>query len=109
MLESSIKIRGEDAVIHLSGRLDSTTARDFQSRVDEALSKSPKRVVLEMGRVGFMSSAALRVIIMLLKQGKAAGVDILAAQASDEILEIFRISGFQKMIRTVATVDEALQ
>ncbi|MFT5469748.1 MAG: anti-anti-sigma factor [Verrucomicrobiales bacterium] len=106
--EASVQINGDAAVINLTGRLDSTTSPEFEAAVNEAAAKEPKRFIMEMSKVGFMSSAALRVIIILIKEGQASGAEVVAAGASSDVLEIFRISGFQKMIKTTPTLEEAL-
>lgn len=108
---SNITVEKQDkaSVIHLEGRLDSCNSAEFEDAVKQSLEPGPDKVIMNMEKVGFMSSAALRVILVLMKDAQAANASVLVAAASDNINDIFRISGFQSMITSVPTLEEALQ
>ena len=105
----TVETKDKTSIIHLQGRLDNSNSAEFEEAVRQSLEGGPGKVIMHMEKVGFMSSAALRVILILMKGAKAADAPVLVAAASDNINEIFRISGFQSVITSVPTLEEALR
>ena len=63
------------AKIALSGELDASTAPAFKAEIEKAALGNPKKLILLMQDLDYMSSAGLRVLIFA-KQKMRIGVDI---------------------------------
>jgi anti-sigma B factor antagonist len=89
----------------LSGDIDGKTAPDAQGRLLEMLTKNP-RLVLDMTKVGFLSSAGLRVMLLLYRQAAARNGRIVLVGLSEEIKDTMSMTGFLRFFTVAGSVDE---
>lgn len=81
--------------IHLIGRLDTTTAPAAEKEIQAAREKNaPNRILVDCGKLDFISSAGLRVILRL----KKAVRDTKIINVSPEVYEILDMTGFTEMM-----------
>lgn len=87
---------GNALTIALDGRLDTTTAPQFEAEVTGGLNGVTDFTV-DMSRLVYVSSAGLRVLLkaqkLMNKQGK-----MTVKNASQEIKEIFEVTGFDELL-----------
>lgn len=89
--------RGVDAVLHLSGLIDSMAEPALQAAYEEAERLSPQTVTLDFSNVTYMNSTGIALIVSLLAQARAAQLPLVASGLSDHYREIFtmtRLSDF---------------
>jgi anti-sigma B factor antagonist len=94
-------------VAALAGNIDSRTAPLIQDQLI-ALAEPGSKVVLEMSQVVYMSSAGLRVLLMLFRQLDSNGGRIILAGLREEIRDIMAITGFLELFSVSDTLDEAV-
>lgn len=107
-LALSMEVAGHTQVVHVTGRIDTTTADRFDARLQQAAAPGTTHMVLDITRVTYVSSAGLRSLLTLLKRVKAQGGRLVLAGASHRVVEILDIAGFTDMFTMTATPDEAL-
>ena len=78
------------------GRIDAITAADFGEMIGEKLDDIEK-LLLDFSEVEYVSSMGLRVILDLQKLMKAQG-DMIIAHVKPNVLEIFTMTGFDKIL-----------
>ena len=81
----------------LSGRLDTTTAPALQEILIPEFD-AVKDVVLDFSDLTYVSSAGLRVLLMGQKTAKAKEGKLTVVNVSDEIMEVFEMTGFADML-----------
>lgn len=91
-----------------SGRIDGQNALDFQASVDTAIGDSTDPVILELNNLTYISSAGLRVILLLAKTLKSRSVPFSMCDISAAVKEVFEISGFGNTIAIHDTRADAL-
>jgi anti-sigma B factor antagonist len=79
-------------VMELSGSLDGKTAPDVQKQVLSG-AEGQNKVILDMTAVTFVSSAGLRVLLLLYRQLKAKGGEIALVGTSEEIKDVMSNTG----------------
>jgi len=84
---------GGAALLSLSGRLDTVTAPNLHEELDQAYLVA-SRVELDFTDVAYVSSAGLRVLLLGEKTAKANGKVMVIKNISDDVREIFEITGF---------------
>lgn len=84
-------------VVALSGRLDSTTAKQLEDMLPERMQTTPQ-VVLDLAEIQYVSSAGLRVILKAAKAAKSAGHRLLLAGLAPQVQEVFQVSGFATIL-----------
>jgi len=88
---------GNRTILTLSGRLDTTTAPKLQEALFPELEEA-KYVKLDFAGITYVSSAGLRVLLVGEKTAKAKDVKMVLVNVSQEIMEIFEMTGFTEML-----------
>jgi anti-sigma B factor antagonist len=88
--------------------VDDLALQEVQRELLELLGQSDGRVVLDLSRVGFVSSAALGLLVRIRKQCGEAGTALKLCGISPAIDETFRICGLNALFQIYPNPDEAL-
>jgi anti-sigma B factor antagonist len=99
--------RGDATVIVLEGELDGKTAPVAQGQIVPLIPAGGK-IVLDMRGVGYMSSAGLRMMLLLYRQALAKETRIALAGLSEEIRDTMDATGFLDFFVVADGVDEGL-
>lgn len=87
---------GEKLTVALTGRLDTTTAPELDEVVKGEL-VGVKSLTFDFGKLEYISSAGLRVLLSAQKiMNKQGEMEILGS--SDELKEIFDVTGFSDIL-----------
>jgi anti-sigma B factor antagonist len=101
-------VRGEVTVVVLDGILDSRTALSVQDGLDKVLAEHTL-VLLDMSRMTYLSSAGLRVLLLLYRQAERAGARVVLAGVVSDVLEVMIATGFSDFFTLVDTVDDGMK
>lgn len=80
------------ATISVSGHLNTNTAGDLEREFSQVLSRC-QTVILDFQELVYLSSAGLRVLVAAQKQVSASGGTMRIANLTDEVREVFEITG----------------
>ena len=83
---------GGEAVLKLGGHLNTNTAADLEEALEPVFERTNK-VVLDFADLEYLSSAGLRVLVATQKRVTAAEGALRIVNASDDIREVFDITG----------------
>lgn len=100
------KTEDDILIINIEGSIDSKSAQDVQEKVIKAIQDKDK-VILGLEKVDFISSAGLRVLLMLYRQIKTNEGKVILAGTNEEIKEVMNITGFIQYFIFTGTVEEA--
>ena len=109
-LAMEIKTRREKeaTVVAVKGRLDASSAPQFEKEISDLITGTMAHFVVDLGQLEYISSAGLRVILSIAKQLEKKGGKIFLANLTDQVQEVFEISGFSAIIPIHSSVDSAL-
>ena len=82
---------GDDIVIRVEGDVDLINEEDLERVLSQACGES-RRVVLDASLVGFVGSAAIRVLILTQRVCTDHGADFVIRQPSDRLVRLLEIS-----------------
>ena len=94
-------------VISPAGRVDGSNSAEFHEALTAALSDDDSRVILDMGGIDYISSAGLRVLLLLAQNLGGSSTPFAVCSLAPSVDEVFRISGFNQIIKVFGTLDEA--
>jgi anti-anti-sigma factor len=98
-------------VVAPAGRVDHATAEGLREALAPFLARcraDGDRLVLDLGRVDYVSSAGLRVLMLAARQAKAQQGFLALAAATPLVQEILEISKFTLVLRTLPSVRDAV-
>lgn len=112
-MEFSSQQFADVTLIQVEGRIDHKTAKDFENALKPYLEACAageyKKILVDLGGVDFMTSAGLRVLMIVAKTcGKQRG-EIVVAALQPIIEEIFKITRFDLVLKIFPTVKSALE
>ena len=94
-----IEERDNDVLVLLPvNRLDSTNAHLFESMLMDHISKGELRMIIDFGRLNFISSSGLRVLLIVANKLSATQGKLVLCDMQEHIQEVFMISGFDQLI-----------
>jgi anti-sigma B factor antagonist len=95
-------------VIGVQGEIDMYTAPRLRELLIDLVSKGSHQLVVNLGKVGFLDSTGLGVLVGGLKRVRAhdGSLDLVCTQ--QRILKIFRITGLTEVFGIYETVDQAI-
>lgn len=96
-MEINKTYNGNNMIINLSGRLDTTTAPDLESLVNSEF-KQKDKVTMDFKDLVYVSSAGLRVILLAQKIMTAAGAGLIIRNVNDTVMEVFEMTGFADIL-----------
>ena len=84
-----------------AGRLDFGAAAAFQSQLEKALAgaaQAPVGMIVDCAALDYVSSAGLRVFLLVARGAKRAGVALALCSLKPAVREVFEVSGFSQLI-----------
>ena len=95
-------------VIDVQGEIDMYTAPRLRELLINLVSKGSYQLVVDLGKVGFLDSTGLGVLVGGLRRVRAhdGSLDLVCMQ--QRILKIFRITGLTEVFGIYETVDQAI-
>ena len=107
-MEISTERIGNTLILVPGGRIDGQNALEFQAEINGAIENSDNAVILQLNKLSYISSAGLRVILLLAKTLRSRNIKFGMCEISDTVKDVFEISGFSKIIPTHNTRDKAV-
>jgi len=108
MIEIKEEKINNQVVIHLGGRIDSTSAIEFEEKLIEIIDTKCYTIVIDFINVQFISSAGLRVLLLAAKKVKPYNGQILLSSLSADVREVFDISGFSSIFGIHEDISSAI-
>ncbi len=107
-MQISVKTADEVKVLEFKGNLDTQTSSDAQEQLTELIAKGEKKILVHFGKLEYISSAGLRVLLTAAKQLKPGGGEIRICSLNEVVKEVFDISGFITIFKVFGSESEAL-
>jgi stage II sporulation protein AA (anti-sigma F factor antagonist) len=104
----SVEKQGDIAVVAVAGQINSANAAEIESRLLEQVEQGEQRCVLDLGQLDYISSAGLRVVLLMAKKLKQNQGSLVLCNLQPHVREVFDISGFLAILTVTETRDQAL-
>lgn len=90
------------------GRLDSTTSTALDERLASIVAGGARRIVVDFAQVEYISSAGLRVMLVLAKKLRDGRGALALCGMGDTVREVFSLAGFLPLFTIEASRPAAL-
>ncbi len=102
------EVTGDLLIARPQGQLNSTNAAAAEAQLLAHVAASVRRVGLDFAQLDYISSAGLRVVLVLAKRLKQAGGKLVLFGMQPHVREVFEVSGFLAILNVSATREQAL-
>jgi anti-sigma B factor antagonist len=107
-MDINIKTIEQVTVVEISGELDGKTAPSAQEKIVPLIGEGGK-ILLDMSQVSYMSSAGLRMMLLLYRQAAGREGKIALVGLSEDIEDTMSATGFLDYFTTKDTVEAGLE
>ena len=96
---------GDRVELVARGRIDSETATELEAAVEEQLRLGRHTIRLDLGAVGFLSSAGIRSLFNVHRAAKGAGGSCLVSRSSEPIHRVLTLSRLAPLLMEPGAID----
>lgn len=96
-------------IIAIQGRLDPEETQELEKLVLASVDSDGKRLLFDFGELEYINSSGLRVLVMAYQRMKQVQGKVAICNIRDYILEVFEISGYDKIFSIFPTQEQALK
>jgi anti-anti-sigma factor len=101
--------RGDVLIVPLDGRLDAVDAPDMSRFILGLIDAGNKKLVIDLTRLDYISSAGLQVFVQVAKRLRTEGGELRLCAPSEQVRRVFDIAGLSLRMDMLASVDEAVR
>ncbi len=88
----------KELTLAIEGRIDTITSQELDEEINVELANFDS-LIMDFSDLEYISSAGLRVLIATQKKLKADNIPFIIRNVNDTVGEIFRMSGFDKILK----------
>lgn len=99
---------GVVVVLQVTGRIDSTTAPMLGERLVAMLGSAGSRVVVELSRLDYISSAGFRVLLLAAKRAEQTASKLVLCGVSGKVRQLFDLGGFLDLFTITSSREEGI-
>jgi anti-sigma B factor antagonist len=107
-LSLSTRTMADHRVLEVGGEIDVYTAPQLRERLIAMVEDGDRRVIVDLGRVEFLDSTGLGVLVGALKRLRGVGGELRLVCGQERLLKIFRITGLDGVFTLYPSVDAAV-
>ena len=96
------------AVVAVAGKVDASTEQPFRDALTSVLAHGVPRIVVDLSRVAFMSSAGIGVLMGVRRVLADAGGSLVLASPHGEVAQVLSITGVAGVIPVTASLADAV-
>ncbi len=96
-------------IVEVEGRIAADTTVQLEDALTSVLKEGSIKIVVDMGAVGYISSAGLRVFLSTLKSLKAKRGVLVLANLHPNVAIVLKLAGFTKIFTIVDDVASAVE
>jgi anti-sigma B factor antagonist len=107
-MEVDVRKMDNTTIVAINGELDGKTAPEAQAKI-LPLAGGDVSLLIDMSQVGYMSSAGLRMMLLIYRQIGASGGSVALIGLTEEIEETMELTGFLSYFDTFDSVESAIE
>lgn len=96
-------------IITISGRMSPEETQELEKKVLEVVDSDEKCLLFDFSELEYINSSGLRVLVMAYQRMKQAKGKVAICSIRDYILEVFEISGYDKIFPIFPNREKALE
>jgi stage II sporulation protein AA (anti-sigma F factor antagonist) len=108
-MELRTRAEGNALVMSITGKLDAVTAPKCEQKIREVIEGGTRRIVVDLEQLDYISSAGLRVLLLMSRLLKEKGGKACLANVGSYVRSVFEMSGFTVVLGMEDSVAAAVK
>lgn len=96
-------------ILRIDGRLDAASAPILERKINSLIDEDHYHLILDFTRIDYLSSAGMRVLLSATKKLKSKKGALILFSVADDVGEVIKMAGFDKILHICSSEKEALQ
>lgn len=96
-------------ILRLEGRLDVSSSSILEKKLNTLMQEKHYFLLLDFSHIEYLSSAGLRVLLSMSKQLKAKKGALVLFSLSDEVMDVVKVAGFDRILQIFPSEQQALR
>ncbi len=96
-------------ILRITGRLDAATTPILERKLNALIDEHHNFLLLDFSDIDYLSSAGMRLLLSATKKLKGKNGSLILFSVGDEVSEIIKMAGFDKILHICSNEKEALQ
>jgi anti-anti-sigma factor len=84
-------------VIDAQGRIDTSSAPELETQLQELLARGKSRIIANMAHVSYISSSGLKVLLAALRKARDQQGELVLCNPQPKVLSILKMIGFDQI------------
>jgi anti-sigma B factor antagonist len=101
--------KADVVILALSGKLDATTAKNFEEKILGVIDSGAQRLIIDLSQLEYVSSSGLRVFLLVAKRLQGRQGRIVLCALKDHVRQVFDLAGFSSILSIYGSRDEAFK
>ncbi len=93
-------------ILRPKGSVDSVSAPILENRLDEAIKNRQYRIVIDLSKTDFVSSAGLGLILGTVSKLRQNGGDLILMKIPQDLRDTFELMSVEDYFETIDSLDE---
>ena len=106
-LNFTLEEKEDNIIVHLDGRLDAISTPTLDHKLTDLIRQKRKKILLDFEHVDYLSSAGMRLLLSATKQLKNQEGRLISYAMNEDVLEIIRMAGFERILNISPNEDDA--
>ncbi len=108
-METTVTSRGDVTVVVLGGTIDAVNAFSVSETFNKQIEEGRKQLVVDLGRVIYLSSAGIASLLSGLKDAREGGGDLRVANAQKNVHRVLELAGITEIAKFFSSVESAVK
>lgn len=96
-------------ILRIDGRLDAASAPLLERKINSLIDEGHVHLLCDFSRVDYLSSAGIRILLSATKKLEAKKGLFILFSVGEDVGEIIKMAGFDRILHLCASEKEALQ
>ena len=101
-------VNDDVTILALDGQLNAQTSSKLEEHIQNVLGQERRRIIIDLDRVAYVSSAGIRVFLMAARRLQPDGTLVLA-RAKSMVEKVLAMTNFEKISPMTDDLDKALE
>lgn len=95
--------------VRITGYLDAHTVDAFEQTIEELLDHPCNKFILDLGELGYISSAGIGALMLFLQQLRRRDGDLVLLNPAPKVLKVLDLLGFTRVFTIAQDREDALR
>ncbi len=107
-MQINVEEKNGISVFRMEGDIDINTSPEVKKSLDQAISAKKDKIVINLGKVGYVDSSGLATLVEILKNLRGYGGKLKLTNLSPKVMGLFEITKLNKLFDIADGEENAL-